>query len=73
MNKIEIKKNDNIDLWNEIPPKKGKVLYALAKSVINKMKFPCEQRAQMALEPFVGEIMNSLSPDGVLLYHGNKD
>ena len=32
MNKIEIKKNDNIDLWNEIPPKKGKVLYALAKS-----------------------------------------
>ena len=75
MNKIEIKKNDNIDLWNEIPPKKGKVLYALAKSVINKMKFPCEQRAQMALEPFAGEIMNisqSLTPHGALLYHGNK-
>ena len=68
-------KNNDIDLWNEIPPKKGKVLYAPAKSVINKMKSACEHRAQMALELFEGEIMNiphSLTPDGVSLYHGNK-
>ena len=58
-----------------MPPKKGKVLYAPAKPVINKMKSACEHRAQMALELFEGEIMNiphSLTPDSVSLYHGNK-
>ena len=46
-----------------------------SKSVLNKMKSACEYLPAMALEVFQGEIMDipqSLTPDGLSLYHGTK-
>ena len=63
------------DLWNESSSKKEKVLHTPSKSILNKMKSACEHRPDMALELFKNEIMDipqSLTPDGVSLYHGNK-
>ena len=63
------------DLWNESPSKKEKVQHTPSKSILNKMKSACEHRPDMALELFENEIMNipqSLTPDGVSLYHGTK-
>ncbi len=70
----EIKKNE-YDLWNESTSKKEKIPYMPSKSAFNKMKSACEYRLDMALELFDGEVMNvpqSLTPDGVSLYHGTK-
>ena len=69
-----IKSND-FELWSESTSKKDKVPYMPSKSVLNKMKSACEYRSNMALELFDGEVMNvpqSLTPDGVSLYHGTK-
>lgn len=68
-------KNNDYDLWNESQSKKIKIPYAPTKAVLNKMKSACEYRPKMALELFEGEIMNipqSLTPDGISLYHGTK-
>ena len=52
-----------------------KILHTPSKSILNKMKSACEHRPDMALELFTNEVMNipqSLTPDGVSLYHGTK-
>ena len=62
------------DIWNTTKSTKN-IQFTPTKSVLNKMRSACEHRSVMAEKLFEHEILNvpqSLSTDGVSLYHGSK-
>ena len=62
------------DIWNTTQSKKS-IQFTPTKSVLNKMRSACKHRPVMAKMLFDHEILNvpqSLSTDGVSLYHGSK-